>query len=67
MNILLDGIQGNLTAQRWARITHSSQETAQSDIRYLVEQGILLTEHSPSQNTRYRLREAGTQDSQQGR
>ena len=66
VNLLLDGIQGNLPVPRWVRITRSSQETALSDIRYLVEQGILLTEHSTGQNARYRLREAGTPDEQGG-
>ena len=62
VNLLLDGIQGNLTASRWARIARSSQETALSDIRYLVEQGILSINPVTGPNTTYRLREAGTPD-----
>ena len=62
VNLLLDGIQGNLTASRWARIARSSQETALSDICYLVEQGILSINPVTGPNTTYRLREAGTPD-----
>ena len=62
VNLLLDTIQGDLTASRWARITHSSQDTAMTDIRYLVEQGILFINAVTGPNTTYRLREPGTQD-----
>ena len=58
VNLLLHGINGNLTASRWARITHSSQDIALSDIGHLVEQGILHINPVTGPNTTYSLREA---------
>ena len=55
VNILLDGIQGDLTVSRWARITHCSEDTAQNDIRYLTEQGILRIDSTVGPNTTYQL------------
>ena len=61
VNLLLDGIEGNLTAPRWARITHCNQDTALSDIHHLIKHGILLTNPSTAHNPNYRLRDAGDQ------
>ena len=59
VNLLLDGMEGNLTAPRWARITHCNQDTALSDIHYLIEHSILLINPSTARNPSYRLRDAG--------
>lgn len=41
LNRLLNGFEGKCTATKWAKITKSSQDTAQRDIKHLIEVGIL--------------------------
>ena len=55
---LLDGFEGRLTSSRWARMNHCSQDTANRDIRDLVERGILLRSRAGGRSTSYEL--AGT-------
>ena len=59
VNLLLDGMEGNLTASRWARIAHCSQNSALSDIHDLIEHGVLIINPSTARNPNYRLRDAG--------
>ena len=58
LNRLLDGFEGKLTSSRWARMNHCSQDTANRDIRDLVERGILVRSKAGGRSTNYEL--AGT-------
>ena len=58
LNRLLDGFEGKLTSSRWARMTHCSQDTANRDIRNLVERGILARGRAGGRSTSQAL--AGT-------
>ena len=51
----LDGIEGNLTARKWAAIGKCSIPTAQRDITDLLERGILQDTPGGSKNTSYVL------------
>lgn len=42
INKLFDGFEGNLTSSKWAKLTKSSQDSANRDIADLVEKGILI-------------------------
>jgi Fic family protein len=42
LNKLLDGFEGKLTSSKWAKLTKSSQDTAQRDITDQVQRGILV-------------------------
>jgi Fic family protein len=53
LNRYLDGFEGNLTAKKWAKMTHVSIPTAQRDINDLVERGILRRNPGGSKNTSY--------------
>ena len=44
LNRLLDGFEGKLTSSKWAKLTNSSQDTANRDIADLVERGALRKE-----------------------
>ncbi len=44
LNRLLDGFDGKLTSSKWAKLTNSSQDTANRDIADLVERGALRKE-----------------------
>ena len=44
LNLLLEGFEGKLTSSKWARLTKSSQDTANRDIADLVERGALRKE-----------------------
>jgi Fic family protein len=41
LNKLLDGFEGSLTTKKWAKITHSSNDTALRDNNGLIEKKIL--------------------------
>lgn len=60
LNRLLDGFEGRLTSSRWARMNHCSQDTANRDIRDLVERGILVRSRAGGRSTSYDL--AGIRD-----
>ena len=51
---LLDGFQGHLTAEKYAKLTKVSHDTANRDLADLVAKGILLRE-GKSKNTHYAL------------
>lgn len=41
LNRLLNGFEGKCTATKWAQTTKSSQDSAQRDIKHLIDIGIL--------------------------
>jgi Fic family protein len=55
LNRFLDGLDGKLTAKRWAAIGKCSVPTAQRDITDLVARGILVRNPGGSKNTSYQL------------
>ena len=42
LNRFLDGFEGNLTSSKWAKISKSSQDSANRDIADLIEKNILI-------------------------
>ena len=52
---LLDGIEGRLTSSGWAAMNLCSQDTANRDIRDLVERGILVRGEAGGRSTSYGL------------
>ncbi len=44
INRLLDGFEGKLTSSKWAKLGKTSQDTANREIKELVERGILKQE-----------------------
>jgi Fic family protein len=55
LNRLLDGFEGNLTAEKWARIVGCSKPTAVRDINDLIVQGILVKNEAGGRSTSYRI------------
>ena len=55
LNKLLDGFEGKLTSSKWAKITKTSQDTAQRDIQSLVDAGILVKDAAGGRSTSYSL------------
>jgi Fic family protein len=55
LNKLLDGFEGKLTSSKWAKLTKSSQDTAQRDITGLVQRGILVRSPEGGRSTSYTL------------
>lgn len=55
LNKLLDGFDGKLTSSKWAKLTKSSQDTAQRDITDLVQRGILVRSTEGGRSTSYTL------------
>ena len=55
LNRLLDGFEGKLTSSKWARMNRCSQDTANRDIRDLVERGILVRGPAGGRSTSYEL------------
>jgi Fic family protein len=55
LNKLLDGFDGKLTSSKWAKLTKSSQDTAQRDITDLVQRGILVRSEEGGRSTSYTL------------
>jgi Fic family protein len=55
LNKLLDGFEGKLTSSKWAKLTKSSQDTAQRDITDLVQRGILVRSEEGGRSTSYAL------------
>ena len=53
LNCFLDGLEGKLTARKWAAIAKCSMPTAQRDIKDLVDRGLLLRNEGGSKNTSY--------------
>jgi Fic family protein len=57
LNMLLNKFEGKLTTTKWAKITKCSQDTALSDIRSLIDAGVLEQEEAGGRSTSYKLRE----------
>lgn len=55
INRLLDGFEGRLTSSKWAKLTQSSQDTANRDIAALVRLGILCKSEAGGRSTHYDL------------
>jgi Fic family protein len=55
LNRYLDGLEGKLTAKKWAALSKASIPTAQRDINDLVERGILSRNPGGSKNTSYEV------------
>jgi Fic family protein len=55
LNRLLDGFEGKLTTQKWAKLTKSSHDTALRDIQALVELGVLAQNPGGGRSTSYDL------------
>jgi Fic family protein len=53
LNRYLDGVEGKLTAKKWAKLTKVSIPTAQRDINDLIERGVLRRNPGGSKNTSY--------------
>jgi len=54
-NKLLDGFESKLTSSKWAKLTKSSQDTAQRDITDLVQRGILVRSSEGGRSTSYTI------------
>ncbi|MDD2870143.1 Fic family protein [Neomegalonema sp.] len=52
---LLDGFQGKMTSQKWAKIAKTSQDTATRDIFDLVEKGVLQKSADGGRSASYEL------------
>ena len=57
VNMLWDGFEGKLTSSKWAKITKTSQPTAQRDIADLVLKGVLVVSGEGGRSTNYLLKE----------
>jgi Fic family protein len=55
VNLLLDGFEGKLTTEKWAKLTKSSHDTALRDIQDLIDKGILKQEKGGGRSTAYSL------------
>ncbi|HUN86783.1 MAG TPA: Fic family protein [Terracidiphilus sp.] len=55
LNRLLDGLEGKLTSSKYAKLAKCSQDTAQRDIQYLVEHGILFRNPEGGRSTSYSI------------
>ncbi|MBM3774410.1 MAG: Fic family protein, partial [Acidobacteria bacterium] len=55
INQLLDGLDGNLTTSKWAKLANTSQDTALRDMQQLVDRGVLLRNPGGGRSTSYRL------------
>lgn len=54
-NKLLDGFDGKLNTNKWAKIAKCSHDTALRDINDLIQKGLMLKESGGSKNTSYML------------
>ena len=55
INKLLDGLEGNLTSSKWAKIAKCSTDTALRDIQDLINKNILRKTKSGGRSTNYEL------------
>jgi Fic family protein len=55
VNLFLDGFEGKLTTEKWAKLTKSSHDTALRDIQDLIGKGILKQETAGGRSTAYSL------------
>jgi len=57
LNRLLDGFTGTLTTTKWAKLTHTSHDTALRDIQALIDLGMLKKAAGGGRSTSYSLKE----------
>ena len=55
VNMLLDGFYGKLNSSKWYKINHCSQDTANRDIKDLIEKGILRRTDEGGRSTNYEI------------
>jgi Fic family protein len=55
LNKLLDGFDGHLTSDKWAKISHCSKDTAIRDLNDLIQKNILKKDDIGGRSTRYLL------------
>jgi Fic family protein len=55
VNQLLDGFEGKLTTEKWAKLAKISHDTALRDIQELIAKGILKQEEGGGRSTAYTL------------
>ena len=55
LNRLLDGFEGKLTSSKWAKMNGCSQDTANRDIRDLIDRGVLARGPAGGRSTSYEL------------
>jgi Fic family protein len=55
LNKLLDGFDGHLTSDKWAKISHCSKDTAIRDLNDLIQKNILRKDEAGGRSTRYLL------------
>lgn len=55
INMMLDGFNGKLNSSKWYKINHCSQDTANRDIRDLLDKGILQQMQEGGRSTHYEL------------
>src|SRR5215813_2318575 len=55
LNRVLEGFQGKLTTEKWAKLTKSSHDTALRDIQDLIRKGILKQDEGGGRSTAYAL------------
>ena len=55
LNRLLDGLDGKLTSSKWAKMNGCSQDTANRDIRDLIDRGVLVRGPAGGRSTSYEL------------
>ncbi len=55
LNRLLDGFEGRLTSSKWAKMNGCSQDTANRDIRDLLDRGVLVRGPAGGRSTSYDL------------
>jgi Fic family protein len=55
VNKLLDGFEGNLTTQKYAKLAKCSHDTALRDIKHLLESGVLVVNPGRGRSTSYAL------------
>jgi len=55
LNRLLDGVEGNLTSSKWAKLTKSSQDRASRDIQDLTKKKVLKKAKAGGRSTHYVL------------
>ena len=58
LNQLLDGFEGKLTTQKWARLAKCSHDTALRDIYSLIEMDLLQKDPAGGRSTSYSLRDS---------
>lgn len=55
LNRVLDGFEGKLTTEKWAKLAKSSHDTALRDIQELIRKGILKQQDGGGRSTAYTL------------